>query len=181
MSRPGSNCVSWSGGTLDVKSSSSSWIWAMKQGSPLDSNDPAANIQQHDNNGQFTFDLTKAAGGNSVNPFVGATTSAPGSTATGSGGALNGAAGQVKVSKTTTTNSIIAHGTLMGLAVVVILPLGALMMRLFSFPSLVRVHVFAQVLGFTVLLAGFGVGVWVGVITNNVGARFACLLLCSVG
>ncbi|KAI9830324.1 MAG: hypothetical protein M1838_005814, partial [Thelocarpon superellum] len=69
-----SSCQKWGSGTLDPKSTSSNWIWAVKEGSPLHSSDPNAKIDQHDDFGQMTFDLTKAAGGSSLNPFGSAST-----------------------------------------------------------------------------------------------------------
>ncbi|KAK6524662.1 hypothetical protein TWF281_011564 [Arthrobotrys megalospora] len=62
------NCLSL--GRLSVTDTRSSWIWADKNGAALDSPDVEATIQEHDNNGVFTFDLTRAAGGDNVNPFV---------------------------------------------------------------------------------------------------------------
>ncbi|KAH0555696.1 hypothetical protein GP486_006360 [Trichoglossum hirsutum] len=82
----------WSGGTLDI-SSSSPWIWAMKSGSAIKSDNAKTHIQQHDNMGTFTFDLQKATGGDSSNPFLDASTpsgSDPSSTGSSSGPSSTG-------------------------------------------------------------------------------------------
>lgn len=64
------SCTTWSGGSMDVTSSSSNWIMAYKAGSSLDSTDQSANIDQHDTHDQFTLDLTTGTGGSSSNPFI---------------------------------------------------------------------------------------------------------------
>lgn len=69
---------------MDIASAESPWVWATKGGSALSSDDPDANIIRHDNNGEFTFDLTEARGGNSLNPFVEATAASPSAASGGS-------------------------------------------------------------------------------------------------
>lgn len=71
-----SNCASWEGGSMDFSGSSGSWIYALKSGSSLDSDDTSTSISQHDSKGVFSFDFTQARGGSGVNPFLqsGATT-----------------------------------------------------------------------------------------------------------
>jgi hypothetical protein len=64
------SCISWSGGSMDPKSTSSNWIWAYKSGSAVDSSSVSADLTQHDNMGADVVDLTKATGGSSSNPFV---------------------------------------------------------------------------------------------------------------
>ncbi|KAL9045944.1 MAG: hypothetical protein Q9206_007198, partial [Seirophora lacunosa] len=67
-----SSCMKWQQSTLDVKSTSSNWIWAAQSGSSLESDSQDADLGQqvHAGFGQFTLDLTKARSGNSLNPFV---------------------------------------------------------------------------------------------------------------
>ncbi|KAK3713076.1 hypothetical protein LTR37_008761 [Vermiconidia calcicola] len=76
-----SNCDSWRGGDMDFSESSASWIWAVNSGSSLDSDDLSENIGQHQAASSFTWDMSKAQGGNSVNPFI----SAGGSTGSSTG------------------------------------------------------------------------------------------------
>lgn len=69
---------------MDIASAESPWVWATKSGSAIGSDDPDADIVQHDSNGEFTFDLTEARGGNSVNPFVENTAASPSAASGGS-------------------------------------------------------------------------------------------------
>ena len=75
-------CISWSGGSMDPTSTSSSWIWAIKAGSSIDSTSLSENLPQHDSMGNFNVDLTKGTGGSSSNPFVAAVSSSAGSATT---------------------------------------------------------------------------------------------------
>ncbi|ETI22811.1 hypothetical protein G647_06887 [Cladophialophora carrionii CBS 160.54] len=77
------SCLSWSGGSMSATDSSSSWIFAYRDGDPLDSTDQSAGISQHGNTGGFTLDLTQGIGGSSSNPFV-AAAAAPSATESGS-------------------------------------------------------------------------------------------------
>jgi Eukaryotic cytochrome b561 len=67
-------------------------------------------------------------------------------------------------------NADIAHGTAMGIAVVLVLPIGTMITRLPG-PHRrlgVRIHVFCQLFGMLLLLAGFGMGVWTSIIHTEV-------------
>jgi uncharacterized membrane protein len=55
----------------------------------------------------------------------------------------------------------IAHGVLTSLAVILFFPIGGVLLRLLKSPSIVRIHIALQVLGLAVLIAGFGLGLWV--------------------
>ena len=113
----GSNCNAWNGGSMTFNDSSSSWIWAMRNGDPIASDSQSANVQQHDNNEPFTIDLTKAAGGNSINPFIQSSTNttsgaAPATTtATTSGGSDSESS-----TKATRQVRIHAHGLIMSIS-----------------------------------------------------------------
>ena len=102
---------------MSFNDSSSSWIWAMRDGPPIASDSQSANVQQHDNNEPFTIDLTKAAGGNSINPFVQSATNTTGGdapatpTTTASGGDASESSTQA-----TRQIRIHAHGLIMSLA-----------------------------------------------------------------
>ena len=127
---------------MNFKDSQSSWIWASKSGSPVSSNSASADLDMHDQADVFTFDLTSASGGNSLNPFV-QSVSTPSSTSSASspttsskvngsdsdgsknggddskGGAAAGAptAGANSGSdKVTVHRIVVAHGVLMSLA-----------------------------------------------------------------
>jgi hypothetical protein len=82
----GSNCNSWSGGTMDFKSSSGNWIYAHQSSNgPKNSNDQSASIRQHNKHDAFSWDFASAKGGSSVNPLVAA---APAGSGSGSGGVV---------------------------------------------------------------------------------------------
>ena len=120
---------------MSFKDSQSSWIWASKSGSPVSSNTASADLDMHDQADVFTFDLTSASGGNSLNPFV-QSVSTPSSTSSSSspttsskvnggdssssengGDESNGGAGADSASKRATAHRIVvAHGVIMSLA-----------------------------------------------------------------
>jgi hypothetical protein len=69
----GSNCNSWSGGTMDFKSSSGNWIYAYQSSNgPKNSNDQSVAIRQHNSQATFSWDFANAKGGSSVNPLANA-------------------------------------------------------------------------------------------------------------
>ncbi|KAK6331819.1 hypothetical protein TWF718_002360 [Orbilia javanica] len=174
------NCLSLA--ELSVTNTRSSWIWADKDGSALDSSDVEANIQQHDRTGVFTFDLTAAAGGDSVNPFVesvqsstsaaatgtGTRTSSGGSAPTSTGGNGNGDGNQNvgsgssdgSTSEASSMSKMLKiHGILMGLAFAVFFPLGSVIIRLMPGPHKVDAHMAVQFIGFGLSIAGLAYGV----------------------
>ena len=61
----------------------------------------------------------------------------------------------------------IAHGTVMSMAIVLFYPIGAIMMKLFSFPGLLWLHIGWQMVGMVLMLAGFGLGIWLSVLHNE--------------
>ncbi|KAH9828199.1 integral membrane protein, partial [Teratosphaeria destructans] len=181
------NCQSWDGGSMDFSASSSSWIYASKSGSALNTDDKSANIDIHDEHGDLTFDLTKARGGSSANPFV---TSAA-STTTSSSGAANTTTSPSGAATTTNSTSgssgggqgggkggsggggggideeamQLAHGALACIAWVAIFPIGGILMRVASFPGLVWVHAALQTFGYAVFIAAAGLGIYIA--TND--------------
>ena len=173
---------------MDFKSSSTNWIWAVKDGSPIKTDSQSANIQQHDDMDTFTFDLTKARGGSSLNPFI-STASTTGSASSGgtapvattpAAGAGAGAGAGAPASNdsdsdsgssdsssesisSTVENATIAHGTIMGLAFVLFYPIGAMTIRLLSFPGVVWVHAGMQAFAYLFALTGLGLGIYIAI------------------
>ena len=102
---------------MNFSDPNSNWIWSMKEGSAISSSDVSTNLQMHDNEGNFKFDLTKATGGDSLNPFVDSavTTSSTNSTgpSSSSSGSSSGSSGGPTASQ---TRKLMAHGVLMALA-----------------------------------------------------------------
>lgn len=171
---------------MDFTDSKSGWIWAIKNGRALSSNSVSADIDQHDNQGDFSFDLTKARGGDSLNPFKAAPatntasggaspTSASSSNGSGAGGDESSGDGSGESyggsssggysggERKTRHHAVIAHGTTMGAAFALFFPIGAIIIRLFNFRGLVWVHVATQIFAYTIALAGLGLGVYIAV------------------
>jgi len=180
------SCASWNGGSMSFTDASSSWIWAVRSGSSIASNSPSANLQQHDVMNPFNFDLTKATGGNSLNPFVsnaasnGVTTTAVAgsaqtgsSTSGGSGGSSSGGSGSgaggsssgesSDGSKQTQHMRVVAHGIIMSLAFLIFFPFGALTIRFLSVKGTVWIHAASQLFAYALAIAGMGIGVWLAV------------------
>ncbi|KAJ5112735.1 Alpha/beta hydrolase fold-3 [Penicillium argentinense] len=146
------SCISWDGGSLDVTSASSPWIWAVKYGTPLGSDSVSAGISYHDTQGTATVNLEKATGqlsassDSNANPFLqlsSATVSSAESGAPFDTVALN--------------RKKLAHAILMTLVFVVFFPFGAL--ALYVFPSTIVTHATLQLFNLVIAIAGLGIGV----------------------
>lgn len=147
---------------MDLTSSSTTWIWAYKNGSPLDSDSASESLDQHDAMASFQFNLADATGGNSLNPF--AAESAGGASTDPSGGVVSSSTG----GSSDIENEIRlagrikkAHGAIMGIAFVIVYPLGAILIRLLSFSGLVWVHAATQIFAYILALTGLGLGVYI--------------------
>jgi hypothetical protein len=143
-------CIKWSGGSANVKSASSSWIWAVKSGQSLNSASASQEITEHDDNGVLSVDLTKATGGSSENPFA-QLAQAPVSTGTVDPHYV--AIGQLINRKKT------AHAVLMVLAFVIMFPFFALGLHVFPSKWTVNIHGTFQLFTLAVAVSGLGVGV----------------------
>ncbi|KAI9820257.1 MAG: hypothetical protein M1827_005879 [Pycnora praestabilis] len=62
--------------------------------------------------------------------------------------------------KTKDHDIVHAHGLIMALAFVIFFPLGALTIRLLSFPGLIWLHAGAQIFAYIMAIAGVGLGIW---------------------
>lgn len=94
---------------MDFSDPNSQWIFAVRDGSPISSSDVTANLQQHTIRDGFTLDLTRAAGGNSLNPFI----------STDAGGSVpisNSSSNGIAASGGSSDNANLAHGIIMSLA-----------------------------------------------------------------
>ncbi|KAK6540260.1 hypothetical protein TWF694_009074 [Orbilia ellipsospora] len=179
------NCIDLAG--LDITSKASSWVWAIKNGDGLDSSSPSAEIIQHDTMGVFAYDLTKATGGNSANPFV--ASNSPSSSSTRAAGTSGGATptGSSAPSSSPTSSSDSSddddtgsgsvsigfdfsvipkwqktHAILMGTAFAVLFPLGAIILRVLPSGQKVHLHMIIQGSAFIIAIAGLGYGVMLG-------------------
>ncbi|KAI9700763.1 MAG: hypothetical protein M1836_002132 [Candelina mexicana] len=72
-----------------------------------------------------------------------------------------------RATRAETHKIIIAHGLIMALAFTVFFPLGAIIIRLFSFKGLLWIHAGWQVFAYVLALAGLSLGVWIATITDQ--------------
>lgn len=186
------SCLSWSGGSMSATDSSSSWIWAYTGGSALDSTDADATIQQHDQQGSFTLDLTQGTGGSSVNPFIQvADSNSPSASASASGSATGSnpsASASASASGTNPNTAPIAssnpssesndgasrvvgdntiglrraHGFVMSITFVLVLPLAALTLYLPFAKRVLFIHAPLQTIGVILMVVGLATGVVLG-------------------
>lgn len=143
------SCINWPGGHEDLSSSSSPWIWAVKHGTPLNSDSLSQTITIHDSSGVAAFDLQQATGGASDNPF--ATTSH--STVSTAGHSLS------SINSRSITKLRTAHATLMIVVFVILFPLFALIMHVFPSSKIVDIHASLQLLTLALAIAGLGIGI----------------------
>ena len=101
----------------------------------------------------FQLNLAEATGGNSLNPFA-AQTASPAEVSSGGSSDIENEIKKVRRVK-------IAHGTIMGLAFVIVYPLGAILIRLLSFSGLIWVHAVTQGFAYILALTGLGLGVYI--------------------
>jgi len=154
-----SNCNKWSGGSMDFSQSSTDWIYAMGSGTPFETDAKDATITYHGPTGRapFTWDLSPAMGGNSVNPFLAAAaTNATTTTTTTSSSSSAFSPSFVHLYERVR----LAHGSLAGIAFVGLFPIGAILIRLASFKGVVWVHAAIQAIATILYVAAFGLGIW---------------------
>jgi hypothetical protein len=152
------NCNSWSTGSMSLQDSTSDWLYAYHQGSPINSDDTNAVIPQHDRHGNFQWDLSRATGGSSPNPFTSAATTTSSSSSTNE---------WQQMSTQSQNRYAQAHGALAGLAFVGILPIGAILVRLASFSGLAWIHGGLQIFGYIIFIAASGLGIYIANISDR--------------
>lgn len=179
----GSNCNSWSGGSMSFTDSSSDWIWAYKSGSAVNSDSQTINLPQHTNYGATTFNLQSATGGDSVNPFVAtAAAAASSSAAMPSSGSSDNASGYEKQAPPSNYNKVLlAHAVLGPVAFAILFPTGAILIRVLSFKGLVWLHAGWMISTYAVVLLTMSLGVWMAVKSDLIGTYHAIIGLVVVG
>jgi len=193
-----SNCQSWSGGEMSLKSSSAAWIGAWKQGSSLATTNKAATITQHDSHTQFRVDLTKATISADSNPFVSTSSDESGSgsgsgsssgsgsdsgSGSGSDSGSGSSGGFTEVSGPAKPAVLVAHGIIMALVMGLLYPLGSVIMPLFG---KWWVHAAWQTVAFCLMWAGFGLGIVTarmipGLLWSEPHAVFGAVVVCLLG
>ncbi|KAM5449668.1 hypothetical protein MaudCBS49596_004789 [Microsporum audouinii] len=144
------NCLKWEGGSMDPTDAASSWIWAVKMGASIKSNDVSESLTMHDNMGAFTLDLTKAVGDDKDgNPFGSDDANTPDS---GSAGTVVSDGGRIAKRS--------AHGLLMSIVFLIMFPSFALTLHLIPGKNTVaRIHAPLQIVSLIASIIGFGLGV----------------------
>lgn len=178
---------------MDFTSSKTNWIWAVKKGDAIKSSaQDYSGLDQHDSEDSFTWDLTVAKGGNSLNPFstqaaasgTASSASSPTSTATsgssgsGSYGASSGGPSGDELSR---MRARTAHGAIMGLAFALFFPLGSILIRIFSFSGLIWVHAAAQLFAYALSVVGLGLGIYIATGPYRRTVRLGSPPLCAGG
>jgi hypothetical protein len=143
------SCITWPGGSEDLSSSSSPWVWAVKYGSPLNTNSLAASINIHDVVGIAAIDLQQATGGTSDNPFI-----IPNNMNSSSSSHLILAVSTGSVEKLRK-----AYAIIMLLVFVILFPSFALMLHIIPYSKIVYVHASFQLFTLALAIAGFGIGI----------------------
>ncbi|KAF9889502.1 hypothetical protein FE257_007212 [Aspergillus nanangensis] len=152
------NCLTWQGGSMDPRSSSSSWLFAYKDGQPLSSNSVAEDITFHDNFGGMEVDLSQAKS-TATNPFLNYDPSKSATSAGGQGADDGGMANAMTMVK--------AHGFLMSFAFVLMFPIFALLVPLPVPISVAKVHAPLQALTLAVAISGMGLGIKIAIFADK--------------
>lgn len=146
------SCITWPGGSEDLSSSSSPWVWAAKYGSPLNTNSLTASINIHDVEGIAAIDLQQATGGTSDNPFATSNNTNPSSSSSSSHSISTVSTGSVETLRK-------AHAIIMILVFVIFFPSFALMLHIIPYSKIVYVHASFQLFTLALAIAGFGIGI----------------------
>lgn len=140
------SCLSWAGGSENVKSASAPFIWAVRHGEPLESTDVTEGIHIHDKFGGFTVDFAKATGGNTDNPF--------------SDSSLSASAAKAAAQKSSGHQMQTAHAIILSIVFVLLFPSFALTLHLFpSSKTVPYIHAPLQLFALAAAIVGFGLGI----------------------
>ncbi|OBT61898.1 hypothetical protein VE03_08741 [Pseudogymnoascus sp. 23342-1-I1] len=131
---------------LQIQSRTSPFIGSWKEGPAFNTTNLEQTLEHHDDHSIYTLNLVNANVGSSSNPFL-ESSAAQSSSGQGSQGGLDLSLGK---------RLLKAHGTLMGVAWLIVYPAGAVLMRLRW--GGVWTHVFVQALGTSMVIAAFGIG-----------------------
>jgi hypothetical protein len=175
----GSNCNSWTGGSMSFTDADSDWIWAYKTGPPISSDDVDVTLAQHSDMGTTTFNLQEAACGSSADPFV-STDAASSSSGNSSSSDSSGGGGDD--SMPADYNMVrFAHATLAPISFVLFFPSGAMAIRILSIKNLVYYHAGWMVFTYMIVLASLGMGVWMSVVSDQLDTTHAYVGIAVVG
>lgn len=147
------NCRSWSSGSIDVTSTSQSFLYATCWDGSVFSNDLEANLKIHTNYGNFKMDMVHATGLGAV----------PDLSTNQSAGLIATTQGLSKFGKTDV--AAILHGVIMIFCILGLFPFGVLILRLGNW---VRWHAVNQGLAMIGIIVGVGLGIHSSLYYNRV-------------
>lgn len=150
------SCLQWDGGSMDPTNSGSPWVWAVKYGKPLQSDNSSATISKHDEEGDQVLDLTKATGNRSANPFAELSRS---SAVAASASSAVGGGGRGGEYWAFFNRRVTAHAALLIIPFVILYPLSALTIYFFPSLSVMKMHAPLQVFNTCLVIAGMGLGI----------------------
>jgi len=158
-------------GLLSLSSTSSGWIGSYKSGDPLDSKSQSQIITQHDNTAVYTLNLAKAQLADDSNPFVSTSNSSQTSTGSspGSTGSSSDNSGSAVAYVDPITTYEMAHGPIMAAIMVILLPMGAIILRVFGG---VWLHAAIQLFSLAAMVVGFGLGIHLAQISDLVSLYY---------
>ena len=149
------NCAR--GRTVNFGTQNGQWIYGRRTGESMDTTDSEARIMEHEEHGGFTWSYSDAVGGASTNPFIASDT-----VVSGQKPAESGASNSLAMRR----NILLVHGIFASLAFLVFFPIGAIVIRLGGFDSVLRVHIGLQVFSWLLFIAGSGLGLYYGITGN---------------
>ncbi|KAK3701429.1 hypothetical protein LTR37_015527 [Vermiconidia calcicola] len=150
------NCERWQGGSADFTSEQGTWIHASRPGRSLRTMDLDANLEQHEDNGAFVWDYSAAKGGANVNPFVSGVEESVVSTPPPD--MADGDAEIVANTEVVSDALLTAHGTLAAITFLVLLPVGAMILRV---PGInIWIHAGFQIFNHCCFVAAAGLGIY---------------------
>ncbi|KAK2879320.1 hypothetical protein FQN49_000983 [Arthroderma sp. PD_2] len=161
------NCLTWEGGEMDPTDPASPWIWAVKMGASVKSNDVSKSLMIHDNMGAFNLDLTKAVGDDrDGNPF--GSNDSPNTPDSGSDGTVVSDGGRVARRS--------AHGLIMSILFLVMFPSFALTLHLVPGANTVtRIHAPLQAVSLIAAVVGFSLGLSLATDLNKLNSTHAII------
>jgi len=142
------NCSTWSGGSLNLQSTTEPWIYAIGPSNSFRGDTPTDSIQRHIEYGRFTMNMIQAQGVAAVPTDVLINT------------------GATMVGSPSSDNDYIAivHAVFVCIAFVIMMPLGVIFLRIFE---KVRWHWINQLLALSVAFVGFVIGIFLSTTYNK--------------
>ena len=139
---------------MSYTSTSAPFIWAYKMGSAIASDSKKAHLNQHDNYGTLSVNLVSATGDSQSNPSGANAISTThfSSTPTSDTSSDNESSGKGGVNPG-------FHGSLGVIAFVVIFPLGAIVLRIFTFKYVLYTHISLKLFSYVLALAALITGI----------------------